>query len=57
MAAGTTQVALNITDVSRGASDTGSASAQVLTSARSLSSESNRLKLELGKFFETVRAA
>ena len=29
----------------------------VLTAARSLSNESNRLKVEVGKFLETVRAA
>jgi methyl-accepting chemotaxis protein len=59
-AAGTTQVASNITDVSRGASETGSGSSQVLSSAQSLaneSNESNRLKLEMGKFLTTVRAA
>ena len=56
-AQGTQQVASNITDVQRGAGETGSASSQVLTSAQSLSSESNRLKLEVGKFLETVRAA
>jgi methyl-accepting chemotaxis protein len=54
---GTTQVASNITDVNRGAAETGAASSQVLTSARSLASESNRLKLEMTKFLETVRAA
>jgi methyl-accepting chemotaxis protein len=43
--------------VNRGASETGSASAQVLTSAQSLSSESSRLKAEVGKFLNTVRAA
>ncbi len=56
-AAGTTQVASSITDVSRGAAETGSASSQVLSSARSLATESSRLKLEMGKFLETVRAA
>jgi methyl-accepting chemotaxis protein len=56
-AKGTAQVATNITDVNRGASETGSASTQVLSSAQSLSSESNRLKLEVGKFLNTVRAA
>jgi methyl-accepting chemotaxis protein len=56
-AQGTTQVATNITDVNRGAAETGAASGQVLTSARSLASESNRLKLEMTKFLETVRAA
>ena len=56
-AIGTQQVASNITDVQRGASETGSASSQVLSSARSLSMESNRLKLEVDKFLQTVRAA
>jgi len=54
---GTQQVSSNITDVQRGASETGSASAQVLSSAQSLSADSNRLKLEVGKFLESVRAA
>ena len=56
-AKGTSKVANNITDVNRGASETGSASAQVLTSAQSLSNESSRLKVEVGKFLDTVRAA
>jgi methyl-accepting chemotaxis protein len=56
-AEGTSQVSSNITDVQRGASETGSASAQVHSAAKSLSSESHRLKLEVGKFLNTVRAA
>jgi methyl-accepting chemotaxis protein len=56
-AQGTQQVSSNITDVQRGASETGSASAQVLSAAKSLSSDSNRLKLEVGKFLDSVRAA
>jgi methyl-accepting chemotaxis protein len=56
-AQGTQQVSSNITDVQRGAAETGSASAQVLAAAQSLSSDSNRLKLEVGKFLSTVRAA
>jgi methyl-accepting chemotaxis protein len=56
-AQGTAQVATNITDVNKGASQTGSASGQVLTSAQSLSRESNRLKVEVDKFLTTVRAA
>ena len=56
-AVGTQQVASNIADVERGAGETGSASSQVLASAQSLSLESNRLKLEVGKFLDTVRAA
>ena len=49
--------AVHVTDVTRGAAETGSASAQMLSSARSLAAESNRLKLEMGKFLATVRAA
>jgi methyl-accepting chemotaxis protein len=56
-AEGTAEVASNITDVQRGASETGSASSQVFAAAQSLSQESNRLKLEVGKFMGTVRAA
>ena len=56
-AEGTSQVSSNIADVQRGASETGSASSQVLSAAQSLSSESNRLKLEVGKFLNSVRAA
>ncbi len=37
--------------------DTGSASEQVLSAAKSRSSESNRLKLEVGKFLQSVGAA
>jgi len=54
---GTQQVSANITDVQRGASETGSASSQVLAAAQSLSGDSNRLKLEVGKFLNSVRAA
>ena len=36
----------------RGATETGSASSQVLSAAQSLSGDSNRLKLEVGKFLE-----
>jgi methyl-accepting chemotaxis protein len=56
-ATGTQQVSSNITDVQHGATETGSASAQVHSAAKSLSSESNRLKLEVGKFLNSVRAA
>jgi methyl-accepting chemotaxis protein len=56
-AQGTMQVSSNITDVQRGASETGSASSQVLSAAQSLSSDSNRLKVEVGKFLSSVRAA
>jgi methyl-accepting chemotaxis protein len=56
-AGGTTQVANNITDVNRGAGETGAASSQVLSSAKALSRESLRLKQEVEKFLGTVRAA
>ncbi|MGY8707955.1 methyl-accepting chemotaxis protein [Bradyrhizobium sp. 18BD] len=54
---GTQRVSSNIGDVQRGASETGSASSQVLSAARSLSSDSNRLKLEVSKFLNSVHAA
>ena len=53
----TTQVASNIGDVNRGAGETGSASALVLGSARSLAEEGSRLKAEVAQFLATVRAA
>jgi methyl-accepting chemotaxis protein len=56
-AQGTMQVSSNITDVQRGASETGSASTQVLSAAQSLSSDSTRLKDEVSKFLNAVRAA
>jgi methyl-accepting chemotaxis protein len=56
-AQGTMEVSSNITDVQRGASETGSASSEVLSAAQSLSGESSRLKLEVGKFLSSVRAA
>ena len=39
------------------ATETGSASAHVLTAARSLSQDSRRLKDEVSRFLDTVRAA
>jgi methyl-accepting chemotaxis protein len=56
-AAGTTQVSANISSVRQGATETGSASSQVLSAAQSLSNDSSRLKLEVSKFLDTVRAA
>jgi methyl-accepting chemotaxis protein len=56
-AQGTQLVSSNITAVQRGATETGSASAQVLSAAQSLSMESNRLKREVDRFLVTVRAA
>jgi methyl-accepting chemotaxis protein/aerotaxis receptor len=54
---GTQQVSSHITEVQRGVSETGSASTQVLNAAKSLSGDSNRLKLEVSKFLDSVRAA
>ncbi len=56
-AEGTSEGAANISDVQRGMSETGAASSQVLSAAKSLSKESDRLKREVGKFMDTVRAA
>jgi methyl-accepting chemotaxis protein len=56
-AQGTQHVKSSVTDVQRGASETGSASSQVLSAAQLLSGDSNRLRLEVGKFLATVRAA
>jgi methyl-accepting chemotaxis protein len=56
-AEGTTQVAGDISDVQRGASETGAASSQVLSAAQSLSRESERLKQGVGRFMASVRAA
>ena len=50
-------MAANITDVRYGATETGSASRQVLASAQTLSNDSARLKTEVEKFLATVRAA
>jgi methyl-accepting chemotaxis protein len=55
-AQGTRQVTSNIVDVRRGAAETGSASSQVLCAAQSLSTDSSRLKSEVRKFLENVRA-
>jgi methyl-accepting chemotaxis protein len=56
-AEGTTQVSEHVADVRQGAAETGSASTQVLSAAQSLSGDSNRLKLEVGRFLNSVRAA
>ena len=56
-AAGTSEVSSNIIEVSNGASETGGASAQALAAAKSLSSNTDRLKLEVENFLATVRAA
>ncbi|EGP08561.1 methyl-accepting chemotaxis sensory transducer [Bradyrhizobiaceae bacterium SG-6C] len=51
------EVANSIADVSRGAGETGAASGQVLSAAQMLSTDSNRLKIEVEKFLTNVRAA
>jgi methyl-accepting chemotaxis protein len=56
-AQGTAQVTSRIGDMSRGAGETGSASTQVLSSARLLSSQSAHLRAEVEKFLNMVRAA
>ena len=52
-----TQVASNVTDVNKGAGETGSASTQVLASAQSLSKEGGQLRIEVDKFLTAMRAA
>jgi methyl-accepting chemotaxis protein len=54
---GTSTVASNISNVERGSSETGEASAEVLSAAKSLSAQSQRLKHEVDAFLMTVRAA
>jgi len=56
-AQGTMEVSSNVSDVQRGAAETGSASSQVLSAAQMLSGDSNRLKLEVGRFLSSVRSA
>ena len=50
-------VASGMNDVSRGASETDSASGQVLSSAKTVSQVSSRLKTEVERFLSTVQAA
>lgn len=57
VAHGTQQVTGNIVKVNEGATQTGVASEQVLNAARTLSSESQRLREELDRFMLTIRAA
>ena len=54
---GTQDVSSNIADVQRGANETGVASSDVLSAAQMLSQDSRRLKTEVSKFMNTVRAA
>src|SRR5450631_2238473 len=57
VAQGTREAAANIMQVNRGATETGSASEDVLNSARSLSTESARLREALDRFMGNIRAA
>jgi methyl-accepting chemotaxis protein len=57
VAQGTQEAAANVMKVNRGATETGSASEEVLNSAKTLSSESARLREELDRFMANVRAA
>jgi methyl-accepting chemotaxis protein len=57
VAQGTHEAAANIMQVNRGATETGSASEEVLNSAKTLSTESARLRDELDRFMANIRAA
>jgi methyl-accepting chemotaxis protein len=57
VAQGTQEAAANIMQVNRGATETGAASEEVLNSAKSLSTESTRLRAELDRFMANIRAA
>ena len=57
VARGTERTAASVLELTRGTVATGAASGQLLDSARSLSSESVRLRLELDRFMSSVRAA
>ncbi|OKO86497.1 HAMP domain-containing methyl-accepting chemotaxis protein [Bradyrhizobium sp. AS23.2] len=57
VAQGTQAAASDIGEVNRGAAETGSASEEVLNSAKTLSSESTRLRAELDRFMGNIRAA
>jgi methyl-accepting chemotaxis protein len=57
VAQGTHEAAANIMEVNRGAAETGAASGDVLDSARTLSTESARLREELDRFMANIRAA
>jgi methyl-accepting chemotaxis protein len=55
-ASGTADAATGIGDVAKRSSETGAASNQLLASARSLSGDGQRLKSEVEKFLDSVRA-
>ncbi|WP_315765508.1 MULTISPECIES: HAMP domain-containing methyl-accepting chemotaxis protein [unclassified Bradyrhizobium] len=54
---GTQEVSANVADVRKGADETGSASSQVLSAAKSLAGQSSRLRSEVARFLDSVRAA
>jgi methyl-accepting chemotaxis protein len=56
-AMGTAEVSANIVGVTKAARETGAAAGQVLSSAGELADLANRLRGELGRFLEQVRAA
>jgi methyl-accepting chemotaxis protein len=57
VARGTDEAAADVMEVNRGATETGTASEGVLHSARTLASESTRLRQELDRFMGNIRAA
>jgi methyl-accepting chemotaxis protein len=57
VADGTHEASANIMRVNQGATETGSASENVLNSARTLTTESTRLREELDRFMSNIRAA
>jgi methyl-accepting chemotaxis protein len=57
VARGTDEAAADVMEVNRGATETGSASEGVLNSARTLASESTRLRGELDRFMANIRVA
>ncbi len=57
VAQGTREAAADIMQVNRGATETGTASEEVLHSAKTLSTESTRLRSELDRFMANIRAA
>jgi methyl-accepting chemotaxis protein len=57
VARGTDEAAADVMEVNRGATETGTASEGVLHSARTLASESTRLRQELNRFMGNIRAA
>jgi len=56
-ASGTADVAVNIRNAAQGATETGETSSRMFASAQALSGESLRLKAEVEKFLDGVRAA